>query len=109
MWSRTTARTRGLMTPCDASLRAPVTVSGASTCIEGHAHSVQWVRGQPHVSPTGYAWAFLGALDAAEDAGIRAGNPEEPAYEAAYRAVMTARGYADVLVDDERIQEFPRA
>jgi hypothetical protein len=99
MWSRTKARARGLITPCDAALRTPVTVAGASTCTEGHAHSVQWLRGQPRVSPTGYAWAFLGALDEAEDAGIRAGASYTSAYRAAYRAVMTARGYGDVLLD----------
>jgi hypothetical protein len=100
MWNRNTARTQGLITHCEASLREPVTGSGQYTCTEGHAHSVQWMRGQPHVSPTGYDWAFLGALDEADDTGISVGGPYTPAYEAAYRAVMTARGYGDVLLND---------
>jgi hypothetical protein len=97
MWNRDAARARGLITHCEASLIEPVTMSGQYKCTEGHAHSVQWMQGHPRVSQTGYDWAFLGALDDADEAGILVDSPETPAYSAAYRTIMTARGYADVL------------
>ena len=96
MYDRTEATRQGLIVHCEATLLEPVTVSGTYRCIQGHAHSVQWMQGHPAVSQTGYDWAFLAALNAADEAAIIAGNPGTTAYNRAYYAVLRDRGYESV-------------
>ena len=98
MYDRVEATRQGLIVHCEATLLDPVTMSGTYRCTEGHAHSVQGMQGHPAVSQTGYDWAFLGALNAADEAALIADNPDSPAYCATYAAVLRDRGYASVAL-----------
>ena len=99
MYDRKKARSLGLTTHCTATTVQPITCNGTYRCTAGHAHSVAWASQNPRLSTTGYDWAFLAALDAADDRAICSGDPGTSAYVEAFNAVLTEHGYASVLLD----------
>jgi hypothetical protein len=88
----------GYIVHCVASLVEPVTVSGQYRCTEGHAHFVSWRNREVRVSPHGYQWNFLAAVDAADDAATAAYHPEKEDYARIYNEVLTAHGFAAVIL-----------
>ncbi len=96
----TKANDAGLMIHCAANLTQPVTTHGYYHCTLGHAHYVSWLGRVPQVSRTGYDWAFVGAVDKADEAAICAGHPSSMAYEHAYRDSIRASGYGHLLLPE---------
>jgi hypothetical protein len=97
-YDREKALAAGYIVRCQAALIEPVTISGTYKCTEGHAHHVRWGGRTFSVSSTGYDYAFLGALDDADDAALARHSPETRAYWEVHARTLTARGYGAVAL-----------
>ncbi|HEX8185671.1 MAG TPA: hypothetical protein VF747_12990 [Blastocatellia bacterium] len=98
MYDRRKAKEAGWIFRCEADLEEPVTTAGYYKCKEGHAHLATWNGGQLSVSKTGYDWAFLGALEVADEKAIAVANPETEQYNKIHDVELTARGYGAAVL-----------
>ena len=100
MYDRAKARDLGLITYCQAPCPEIQTVPGLSIyrCEKGHAHRVSWTFDIPHISIEAYNWAFLLALDAADDAAMGDQEQTNSAYHRRFNASLEKAGYGAVLV-----------